>query len=510
MNRQDEPFGPSDKTVIRLEPVSRPSSSAPSVERVPSQPVRPADPTRFEPASIPRGRSAMPASGTVLYQGEPFAALAAGDGARPLGQDAAHQPLAQKVLLQSTSLDYPSANPFIAASAPLLILLGQLRLRPVEIDVAPLADRLGDLIQAFSERISAPDAAEADARIATFLLCESTDDIVSNLPGMAEEAWRPHSMVNRFFRSEFTGTESFEALNKVMSQPDMHLDLIELFSACLSLGFEGQYRQLGREDRTFERVRNHVHQTLRSLRPQSGPNLSSHWMGVAAAVQQSRLRLPVWAVAAAACALVAGVFFGLRVLITDQGDALAGELLAANPSTPVVIARGDISPIPAQAETKPVVAIQTPPTAQLDRIRLALADDISRRNVSVGTKGEFIIIAIDNAMLFQPGQANTRPEFDPVATHIASILQAEPGPIKIVGHTDNVKPRKTSLYKSNYDLSLARATAVEKILVPKLSDASRIVAEGKGEDEPLADNSTVEGRAKNRRVDLLLRREENL
>ncbi len=149
-------------------------------------------------------------------------------------------------------------------------------------------------------------------------------------------------------------------------------------------------------------------------------------------------------------------------------------------------------------------------TNQIDRVRAALAKEIESGGLTVGTKGDFIVVEINNVLLFQSGKADVRPEFEPVANRIAAALDPEPGPIKIVGHTDDVKPRKSSAFKSNHDLSVARAKAVEKVVAPKFSDPSRIVVEGKGEDEPIADNTTPEGRAKNRRVDVMIPREETL
>jgi type VI secretion system protein ImpK len=98
----------------------------------------------------------------------------------------------------------------------------------------------------------------------------------------------------------------------------------------------------------------------------------------------------------------------------------------------------------------------------------------------------------------------------PVAQRIAEALNPEPGPIHVIGHTDNVKPRASGPFKSNFDLSVARAKSVEAVLAASLSDASRLVVEGKGEDEPIADNKTPEGRAANRRVEIMIPREETL
>ena len=139
-----------------------------------------------------------------------------------------------------------------------------------------------------------------------------------------------------------------------------------------------------------------------------------------------------------------------------------------------------------------------------------LAKDVVGGGLSIGTKGDFIVVEINNLLLFQSGSAEVKAEFQPIAADIAAALEPEPGPIRIVGHTDNVKPRKSSAFKSNFDLSVARAKAVETVMAPQFSDPTRIAVDGKGEDEPIADNATPEGRAKNRRVDVMIPREETL
>ena len=92
----------------------------------------------------------------------------------------------------------------------------------------------------------------------------------------------------------------------------------------------------------------------------------------------------------------------------------------------------------------------------------------------------------------------------------AAALDKEPGPIHVIGHTDNVKPKATSSFKSNLDLSVARAKSVEVVLAKSLTDPTRIQAEGKGDLEPVADNKTADGRAQNRRVEIMIPKEETL
>jgi type VI secretion system protein ImpK len=92
-----------------------------------------------------------------------------------------------------------------------------------------------------------------------------------------------------------------------------------------------------------------------------------------------------------------------------------------------------------------------------------------------------------------------------VATKIAAFLEKKTGTIRIVGHTDNT-PIKTVRFPSNWHLSVERAKAVAAILKLGLSHPERIDVEGKGSDVPVAPNTTPEGRAKNRRVEVAIRR----
>ncbi|BCG93564.1 type VI secretion system protein TssL, long form [Mesorhizobium sp. 131-2-1] len=501
MSSKDDPFGSAGKTVIRANP-RRGQKSAPSppgsADGGQSVPVR--DSTVFDPQG---GRHTPPgwASGTVIYQ----------DAAADAGAFEAAHPLAleQEVLLGAAgSVTYPTANPIVAAAAPLLVLLGQLRLIPVERRAEPLAGHIAEAIESFDRSLQKSGIAEEDARIAKFALCETADDLVGNLPWPEGDGWAGHGMLSRFFHIKSTGAGFYEALNKLLAEPEAHYDLLELMHACLSLGFEGQYRGLARQDSNLERVRRDVFDTLRYFRARPDDDISPRWQGLAATMARPSARLPLWAVAAIASGLLTAAFFALRVFITNEGDAVAGELLALNPSTPVTIARAGVAPSAEPAKVAP------PPTpvelTQINRIRAALAKDLARGGLAVGTQGSFIVVEINNALTFEPGKAELKPEFQLVAADIAAALDAEPGPIRIVGHTDNAKPRKSSAFKSNFDLSVARAKAVATMMAPGFKDPSRITTDGKGEDEPIADNATPEGRATNRRVDVMIPKEETL
>src|SRR6202035_4000207 len=93
----------------------------------------------------------------------------------------------------------------------------------------------------------------------------------------------------------------------------------------------------------------------------------------------------------------------------------------------------------------------------------------------------------------------------PLAGKLAALLDKEPGKIRVVGHTDNT-PIKNVRFPSNWHLSVERAKAVAALLKLGLHQPDRIDVDGKGPDVPIASNATPGGRAKNRRVEVMISR----
>lgn len=115
-----------------------------------------------------------------------------------------------------------------------------------------------------------------------------------------------------------------------------------------------------------------------------------------------------------------------------------------------------------------------------------------------------LVISLNNAILFDSGSAVLKVGYAQTLLKIANTINVLDNYIRIEGHTDNV-PIYSSKYESNWELSAARATNVVRLFI---SDAKinpeKMVAVGYGEFKPIANNSTVEGRAQNRRVDIII------
>jgi chemotaxis protein MotB len=108
-------------------------------------------------------------------------------------------------------------------------------------------------------------------------------------------------------------------------------------------------------------------------------------------------------------------------------------------------------------------------------------------------------------LLFDSGSAVLKPQAAPVLDKIGSMLRTDNHPLRVEGHTDSV-PARGSAYPTNWELSTARSSAVVRALMRRHVAPARMEATGRANLDPLATNATAEGRAENRRVEIVLPR----
>jgi chemotaxis protein MotB len=116
-----------------------------------------------------------------------------------------------------------------------------------------------------------------------------------------------------------------------------------------------------------------------------------------------------------------------------------------------------------------------------------------------------ITVTLPNAILFDSGKATLKKATSTELDHIRSVLRDKyPGKqVDVVGHTDT-DPIKKSKWKDNWELSAQRALSVLRYLVKRGISEKDIQAVGCGESQPIASNSTASGKAKNRRVEIVV------
>jgi chemotaxis protein MotB len=159
------------------------------------------------------------------------------------------------------------------------------------------------------------------------------------------------------------------------------------------------------------------------------------------------------------------------------------------------------------AEAKAVVAAKKQEeqiTEESLKFQESLKEEIKEGLIDVETQFDRIVIRIREEGSFQSGEANLNKGFLPILDKIRFVLSKTDGMIVVAGHTDDV-PIHTTKYRSNWELSSSRAVSVvHELLADGAIQPERFVLEGHAETQPLITNDTVENRARNRRVEIIV------
>ncbi len=138
---------------------------------------------------------------------------------------------------------------------------------------------------------------------------------------------------------------------------------------------------------------------------------------------------------------------------------------------------------------------------QLDRQAEALRREMGDDRINIENTGEELIVTLPQEILFATDSAEVRPDLRRDLRAMAANLNRNPGSrVQVIGHTDS-----TGAAAYNQSLSERRANSVANVLRDAGVSNNRITAVGRGEDQPVATNLTTEGRAQNRRVEIIIR-----
>ena len=177
-----------------------------------------------------------------------------------------------------------------------------------------------------------------------------------------------------------------------------------------------------------------------------------------------------------------------------------GSLLLVPPVPAPTVVEPVVEAPPEPAVAAPIPEEPTNPLADLPLDQLGSDIEVIRNERSVSFR-------IDSSILFPSGQADLDPKGLEVLQRLAGVLKGLPHRILVAGHTDTRRIRNDR-YPSNWELSGARAGSVVRFLQQQGIAGERMTAMGMAGTQPLADNGSVEGRARNRRVELTLEKRE--
>ncbi len=142
---------------------------------------------------------------------------------------------------------------------------------------------------------------------------------------------------------------------------------------------------------------------------------------------------------------------------------------------------------------------------RLRAIRSALQDEIANGLAEVERDGDKVVIRLGQQDSFGSGRADLSQNFEPTLRTVGSAIQSVGGLIRVEGHTDNVPVGFSERFRSNWDLSSARSASVANYLIDNTNlEPGRLSVSGFADSKPVASNDTAEGRARNRRIEVIV------
>ena len=370
-------------------------------------------------------------------------------------------------------------------------MLAKLRNAATPPDAGDIRERTRRELRAFERRAQDQNVPAEHIRLAHYALCAALDDAVLNTPWGGRGGWRQNPLARELHDDPDSGRGFFQLLRTLRDDAATSRPVIEIMFLCLSLGMMGPYRALPDGPAQIERARHHVYEMIEGAAPKLPPTLAPAMTGIYVP-PPPRGGIPVWVALSAAMALVAGLFFWTLTDLNARADAVYQAALTAAPGAMPNLIRPPATPPPPPPPD--------PPPGPETRIRAALA---TTPNVAIVTSPAAITLRIPADTLFP------RPNATLVDTalldQIAAALKDVPGPIRVLAYTDNL-PTRTVGFPSNFALSAARAKAVRAALARTVPQPARIAAEGRADADPIAPNTTQQGRDQNRRIDIELAR----
>jgi type VI secretion system protein ImpK len=373
----------------------------------------------------------------------------------------------------------PASNVLMQVASPVLNMIYQVRTLVHNSDPSQLRNYLIDEIKKFEQRAKAEFISPDIVATARYCLCTVIDETAAQTPWGGGGVWAKFSLLVTFHNETWGGEKFFQILAQIAHTPAVHRDLIELLYCCISLGFEGRYKIVTNGASQLELLRRRLIEILNDVKGEKEKSFSLHWQGIVKPRPPVWTILPVWVSALFCCMGAAILFIFLTYKLSDASDRVFSQIIA--------------TPIPVIS----VSAKRLPSTE--GQITILLQDEIAKGLVYVHESTGIALVTLVGDGLFSSGSIAISPLYAPIIKKIGfGINQYGKGAV-ISGYTDNT-PIRSARFPSNWHLSVERANAVSSQLKTIVNGSLNV--QGLGEADPVATNSTVEGRALNRRVEI--------
>lgn len=433
-------------------------------------------------------------------------------GAKEPARGAAGDGWSSEQLVKDFTLGGEEVPTLVRSAGPLLNLSHAIRHTAEQPDIEELRRVAIDAVNRYERDLAGARIAPERARAAHYIVCATLDDVVLSKPWGVAAGWARSGLVSTFHMDVTGGERVFDLLDHFHQSPGSSKDILLLIYLCLSLAFEGRMRVSARGNLELGRVRDSLYKTLLGQYGIFERELSPHWKGVSARHKPLKTTTALWTVLS-----VLALLFGLGYIfftfsLNSVSDGTLGRLATLPPRGAVSVAMTTPpasppekvpDPVPEVATAPPEPKVIAPPKpSPVQNLMAFLQPEVEKNLVTLSDANGRLRIRINNAGLFEVGSAEVSDSFRDLLGRIGGALSAEQFRAVVVGYTDNT-PIRTVQFPSNWHLSEARAKAVGEILAA-YTGPEAILTEGRADSDPIAPNTTPEGREMNRRTEILV------
>lgn len=387
-------------------------------------------------------------------------------------------------------------NRLVEVASPLLALIAAVRSGRLRIELPQLHQKVTAAAMRFDDALVSGGYDDETRRRARYAVYATVDDVAQNLPGRAVDGaeWARRSMVVRGFGENIGGDRFWVLLRQMLTRPAEHEKLIELYHACLAAGFEGRHRVSAAGSKELRAILTSAYSALPHVRTLSDVELVPAWRGSPTAAAPIGFWTPLALAGSVLLGLLFAMILALRLILMETGQPSMLVLTSLNPDQPLQLARAAVAPTLQKG-------------AQQQRVQAFLANEIAQKLLVVEDDPTSLRVRTTVGQLFKSGSDTLEPGRISLFERIADAVEREKGAVRIEGHADS-DPVASLTFPDNLALSAARAETVAAIFRHRLSDAARVSAQGFGSTQPIASNATPDGKAMNRRVEIVVPRSE--
>ncbi len=334
-------------------------------------------------------------------------------------------------------------NALLEAAQPLLRALAEMPQQLMVNAIEPLRVLLEQEVRTFKKLCEQANIRRDHALGASYCLCTALDEAAMQTRWAKESSeklgkWITDGLAVTFHEDRQGGDKIYFLIGRLMTEPQEHIDLLEVIYRVLSLGFEGRYRVAADGRRQHDAVRQRLYTEITAQRGSAPSKLSTHCEADTRHRMRPVYEFPVWITAVVLSLLLLGFFSYTKYTLLVRTAALQKSIIEI----------GEMMP--------------PPPSPSLN-LRALLKEEIAAGKVSVEQDAHNSTVTLHGDEAFIAGKADVNKTMRPLIEKIAAQIVKVPGRVTVTGYTDN-QPIHSRVFASNQALSEERATQMMQLL----------------------------------------------